>query len=102
MRALLLALAALSFFAVFSAFTEDMSDSIEDLSSGYYGLDDPTETTSNRCLSGCAGKHYTSKQCHCACKNLNGQKITWTDCKRACDCLHMSNRTCAASCIVSG
>ena len=92
MRALLFALAALSFFAVFSAYYEDVSDSMEDLSLGYSGLDDATKPTQKSCVPLCTKKHFSSKQCRCACNAFSPAHPTRDGCYRAGHCLHIPKK----------
>ena len=95
MRALFFALAALSLFAVFSAYTEDVSDSIEDLSSGYYGLDDATVAIHADCLRLCSLQFSKKKICQCACKGLPRRFFNRQDmCLRGCGCKNLSNVKC--------
>ena len=97
MRALFFALAALSLFAVFSAYYQEMSNSIEEFPFGY-GLDNAIGVPYAFCMDQCPKRHFSSKQCLCACKAIKGWNVTMADCHRACHCVDMSKAKCAGVC----
>ena len=97
MRALFFALAALSFFAAFSAYAEDKNSSIEEFQRGY-GLDDTFELGYGLCMSACLGKQFIVPQCRCGCKHINGKLTSDNLCTQSCKCSGMPLDLCFPKC----
>ena len=97
MRALFFALAALSLFAVMTAYTEDMSNSMEDLSWGY-GLENATEAVYKDCMGMCTDIKLSASTCDCVCKKYKGKINIKSICKRGCSCVGLFEGLCDDAC----
>ena len=96
MRALLFALAALSFFAAFSAYTDDLMYDEDAYSSYYRRASKPNKLCLDRYCP--HGRSSNRSLCFCGCRRVTARTSLAAICMKRCSCLGRKNEKCRSEC----